>query len=164
MRHHGWNRGNGWEAFLGLWQRAEKQIIRLIALASVVLVLGQLSLARDPVQFYLAVAQKVEAPPLDEKPAGVAVPNGADLHSFTLTLKAQPAAPVRVLQSGKQIGTLANGELTFRAQAGQVELDAQGIRQPVKITVSQKDKALQAPHLNQTFIVNGNVLSVPVSP
>jgi len=168
MRYHRWERGSGWEALWRFWQLAEKQVIRLLVLASIVVIVGQLSSARDPVQFYLAVAQKVEVPPLElaagEATASAAGPTGASSQTFMLALKAQPAAPVRVLQQGRQIGTLARGELVLRAQAGRIELDAQGIRDPVKITVSQKDKALQAPHLNQTFVLQGNVLSVSVSP
>jgi len=137
-------------------QRAEGKIIRVMVLASVILVLMQLSVLRDPVKFYMAVAAKVEAPPLE-------LPALAETHkTWQLTLKAIPAAPIRVLQNGKVIGTLANGELQMTVEEGQLQLDGRGLAQGLKVQVTKKEPQLVEPRTNQVVVIQGNIQSLTV--
>jgi len=144
-----------------LWntvQRAEGKIIRVMVLASVILVLMQLSVLRDPLQFYMSVAAKVEAPPLE-------LPALAETHqTWELTLKAIPAAPIRVLQNGKVMGTLVNGELQMTVAEGQIQLDGRGLAQNLKVQVIKKDTQLVEPRTNQVVVIQGNIQSLTVSP
>jgi hypothetical protein len=139
-------------------QRAEGKIIRVMVLASVILVLMQLSVLRDPLQFYMAVAAKVEAPPLE-------LPALAQTHkTWQLTLKAIPAAPIRVLQNGKVIGTLANGELQMTVEEGQLQLDGRGLAQGLKVQVTKKEPQLVEPRANQVVVMQGNIQTLKVRP
>ena len=147
-----------------LWnsvQRGERRIIRVMVLASVILVLMQLSAIRDPVQFYMAMAERVEAPPLDlpslAKPTLV-----ESVNVWNVTLKAIPAAPIRVLQNGKVIATLAKGEQQITVQSGQIQLDGVGIAQRIQVQVLKKDPQLLEPRQNQIFVVQGNIQNVTV--
>lgn len=139
-------------------QRAEGKIIRVMVLASVVLVLMQLSVIRNPLDFYMAVAAKVEAPPLE-------LPALAESHqTWQLTLKATPAAPVRVLQNGKVLGTLNNGQQQFTVESGQIQLDGRGLSQLIQVQVVNKDTQLVEPRKNQTVVIQGNSLNITVRP
>jgi len=139
-------------------QRAEGKIIRVMVLASVILVLMQLSVLRDPIQFYMAVAAKVEAPPLE-------LPALAQTHkTWQLTLKAIPAAPIRVLQNGKVIGTLANGELQMTVEEGQLQLDGRGLAQGLKVQVTKKEPQLVEPRANQVVVMQSNIQTLTVRP
>jgi hypothetical protein len=139
-------------------QRGERKIIRVMVLAAVILVVMQLSALRDPLEFYMTVAAKVEAPPLD-------LPVLAESHkTWQLTLKAIPAAPIRVLQNGKVIATLANGEQQMTVESGQIQLDARGLSQITKVQVINKDSQLAEPRENQIVVLQGNSLTMKVSP
>lgn len=137
-------------------QRGEKKIIRVMALASIILVLMQLTALRDPLEFYMAVVTKVEAPPLE-------LPVLAQAHStWQLTLKAIPAAPVRVLQKGKVIGTLANGEQQIAVETGEIQLDGRGLSQVIQVQVIKKDTQLVEPRNNQIVVIQGNIKNLTV--
>ena len=138
----------------------ERSLIRSMVLAAVLLVLAQigLGLARDPVDFYIAMSQKVEAPLIEVQPATTAV------QTLKITLKAIPSAPIRVLQNGKVLGTLNKGELVIAAQSGTLQLDGTSYPQSVRVQVIGRDAQLHEPRLNQTFIVEKNVLNLRVSP
>ena len=144
-----------------LWhtvQRGEGKIIRVMVLASVILVLMQLSVLRNPLEFYLAMAAKVEAPPLD-------LPVLAEAHkAWKLTLKATPAAPIRVLQNGKVMATLANGEQQMTLESGQVQLDGRGLSQTIQVQVVKIDPQLIEPSKNQIVVIQGNVQTLTVRP
>lgn len=149
----------------------ERQLIRLIALASVLLVLAQigLGLARDPVDLYLAMARKVEAPPLEiGSTLGMISPEVKEtkgtLPTWKITLQATPAAPVRVLQNGKLLGTLARGELGISAQAGTLQLDGISCPQRIRIQVTGREDGLKEPRLNQSVMVEKNVQTLRISP
>lgn len=149
----------------------EHGLIRLMVLATVLLVVAQigLGLARDPVDFYIAMAQKVEAPPIDIQPtSGVLTPelngNQATTPTWKITLKATPAAPVRVLQKGKLLGTLTRGELGITVQSGTLQLDGTACNQIVRVQVTGRDAQLHEPRLNQSLIVEKNVQTLRVSP
>lgn len=144
-------------------QRGERRIIRVMVLASVVLVLMQLSATRDPVEFYMAMAERVEAPPLDLPPLEKSTAAEA-VNIWNVTLKAVPAMPVRVIQNGKVIATLAKGEQQLTIQSGQIQLDGVGISQRVQVQVLKKDPQLLEPRLNQIFVVQGNQQNVSVRP
>lgn len=137
-------------------QRGERRIIRIMVLASVLLVLMQLSAVRDPLQFYMAVTSKVEAPPL-ELPMAANSTLGETVKTWSVTLKATPAAPIRVLQNGKVIASLAKGEQQIAVQAGQIQLDATGVAQTIQVQVINKDAQLFEPRLNQVVILKGNI-------
>lgn len=149
-----------------LWnsvQRGERRIIRIMVLASVLLVLMQLATTRDPVQFYIAMAERVESPALDLPP--LTQPALAEsLNSWNVTLIAIPAAPVRVLQNGTVIATLGQGKQQITVQSGQFQLDGIGISQLVQVQVLKKDPQLLEPRQNQVFVVQGNMQNVAVSP
>lgn len=139
-------------------QRGESKIIRVMVLASIILVLMQLSVLRDPLEFYMAVAAKVEAPPLE-------LPALAESHkTWQLTLKAIPAAPIRVLQNGKVIGTLANGEQQMTVESGQIQLDGRGLSQIIQVQVVNKDTQLVEPRKNQIVVIQGNIQNLTVRP
>jgi len=139
-------------------QQAEGKIIRVMVLASVILVIMQLSVLRDPLEFYMAVAAKVEAPPL-ELPA-----LAESSKTWQLTLKAIPAAPIRVLQNGKVMGTLANGELQITVETGQIQLDGRGLSQTMKVQVIKKDTQLVEPRTNQVVVLQGNIQNLMIRP
>ena len=139
-------------------QRGERRIIRVMVLATVILVLMQLSVLRDPLEFYMAVAAKVEAPPLE-------LPALAEMHkTWQLTLKATPAAPIRVLQNGKVIATLTNGEQQMTVESGQIQLDGRGLPQIIQVQVVTKDIQLIEPRKNQIIVMQGNIQSLTVRP
>ena len=144
-------------------QRGERRIIRVMVLASVTLVLMQLSAVRDPLQFYLAVASKVEAPPL-ELPSLASSELADSVKTWQVTLKATPAAPIRVLQNGRIIATLANGEQKLLVQSGQIQLDGIGVSQTIRVQVIKKDTQLLEPRQNQIVVIQGNIQNLTVSP
>lgn len=139
-------------------QRGESKIIRVMVLAAVILLLMQLSVIRDPLEFYMTVAAKVEAPPL-ELPVLAESPK-----TWPLTLKATPAAPIRVLQNGKVIATLANGELQMKVESGQIQLDGRGLSQIIQVQVIKKDAQLVEPRKNQIVVIQGNIQNLTVRP
>lgn len=144
-------------------QRGERRIIRIMVLASVLLVLMQLSAVRDPLQFYMAVASKVEAPPL-ELPTLTNPTLAETVKTWQVTLKAIPAAPIRVLQNGKVIASLAKGEQKIAVQAGQIQLDGTGVSQIVRVQVLKKDVQLLEPRQNQIVVLKGNIQTITVKP
>ncbi|WP_345788521.1 hypothetical protein [Desulfosporosinus hippei] len=137
-------------------QRGERRIIRVMVLASVLLLVMQLSAVRDPLEFYVSVASKVEAPPL-ELPALANADLQQSAKTWMITLKATPAAPIRVVQNGTVIANLAKGEQQIAIQSSQIQLDGIGINQTVKVQVIKKDNLLLEPRQNQIFIVQGNI-------
>ncbi|WP_206813063.1 hypothetical protein [Paradesulfitobacterium ferrireducens] len=158
-------------------ERGERRLIRVLILASVLLVLAQLSLAKDPVQFYLAVAQKVESPSLELADTALGSANaaagsaasvnqnaGEAAGTWVLVLKTSPAAAVRVWQDGKVIAVLGEGEKQLKVRTGVIQLDAREINGVVKVQVSKLDSRLHEPRLNQTFVLNKDVQSMFVSP
>lgn len=149
----------------------ERSLIRALVLMSALLVVAQigLGLARDPVDFYIAMAQKVEAPPIEVQPtSGIATPeleeNKVSPQTWNLTLKASPAAPIRVLQNGKLLGTLTRGELGIMAQAGTLQLDGTNTSQIVRVQVIGRDPQLLEPRLNQSLTIEKNVQNLRISP
>ena len=138
-------------------------MIRVMVLASVLLILMQLSAVRDPLQFYMAVASKVEAPPLELPPLNK--PELAEaVRTWQVTLKATPAAPIRVLQNGKVIATLAKGEQQLIVQTGQIQLDGIGVSQTIRVQVIKKDSLLTEPRQNQVVVLQGNIQNMMVRP
>jgi len=81
-----------------------------------------------------------------------------------LTLKATPAAPIRVLQNGKVIATLANGEQQMTVESGQIQLDGRGLPQIIQVQVVTKDIQLIEPRKNQIIVMQGNIQSLTVRP
>jgi len=149
-----------------LWntvQQGERRIIRIMVLAAVLLLLMQLSAVRDPLDFYMTVAAKVEAPPL-ELPALANPELKESVKTWQVTLKATPAAPIRVVQNGTVIATLAKGEQQIAVKSGQIQLDGMGVAQTVKVQVIKKDAQLLEPRQNQITILQGNIQNLIVKP
>lgn len=144
-------------------QHGERRIIRVMVLASVIMVIMQLSAVKDPLQFYLAVAAKVEAPPL-ELPALAQTDQIQSSQTWKITLKAVPAAPISVLQNGKVIGSLTKGELQINVKSGQIQLDGTKVSQLTRVQVMDTDSQLKEPELGATFIIQGNLRTMTVSP
>lgn len=152
-------------------QRVERGVIRTLILASVLLLLVQmgLGLAKDPVDFYISVAQRIESPSLDIAPVSSVVSpeissDNTLQKTWKLTLKASPATPVRVVQNGRLLGTLSRGELEVPVQAGMLQLDGTNVSQIVRVQVIKKDTQLQDPRLNQSLIIEHNIQNLRVGP
>lgn len=154
-------RGSFLEQLWNMVQRGERRIIRVMVLASVLLLLMQLGAARDPLDFYMSVAAKVEAPPI-ELPALAGSELQGSVRTWQITLKATPAAPIRVVQNGTVIANLAKGEQQIAVQSGQIQLDGIGIAQTVKVQVLKKDAQLLEPRQNQIVILQGNIQNLTV--
>lgn len=149
-----------------LWhavQWGEGRIIRVMVLAAVLLVIMQLSVIRDPLQFYMAIAAKVEAPPL-ELPTNANPGLSNEALSWQITLKAIPTAPIRIIQNGKVIATLAKGEQRITVQSGKFQLDGSSVPQTVRVQVIQLDDGLLEPRLNQIVVLQGNIQNMTVRP
>jgi hypothetical protein len=84
--------------------------------------------------------------------------------TWQLTLKATPAAPIRVLQNGKVLGTLTNGEQQMTVESGQIQLDGRGLSQIIQVQVVNKDTQLAEPRKNQIVVIQGNSLNLTVRP
>lgn len=149
--------------------KLERILIRAVALSAVLLVLVQMSLglAKDPVDYYISIAQSIEAPSLDSTPvSSTLTPNliqETTPQTAQITLKAIPAAPVRVVQNGKVLGTLARGELEIPVQAGTLQLDGTNVSSIVRVQVIKKDSTLVDPRLNQTVIIEHNVQTLRIT-
>ncbi|MGE4271678.1 MAG: hypothetical protein AB7E31_02220 [Desulfitobacterium sp.] len=145
------------------FRKLEQMMIRAVVLSAVVLVLIQmgLGLAKNPVDYYISVAQNVEAPSLDSTPVSSTVT--PDLiqeivsQTFQITLKADPAAPIRVAQNGKFLGTLARGELVIPIQVGNLQLDGTNVPTIVRVQVIEKAPELVEPRQNQTVMIEHNI-------
>lgn len=160
------------------YRRGERNLIRVIVLASVALVIVQFSLgsAQDPVKFYMAVAQKVEIPSLDMTAAATVpgissneksvlpAPGSQTTKVWKITLKAVPAAPVRVWQNGRLLGVLTRGEQEFSVQSGQIQLDGTNVGQFVRVQVIKRDPLLHDPRLNQSLVMNKDVQILRIGP
>lgn len=148
----------------------ENSFIRFVVLMAVLLVVAQigLGLAKDPVDFYIAMARKVEDPPIDIQPASeLLTPEKNErkaLQTWKITLQATPAAPVRVLQNGKLLGTLSKGQLEISAQSGTLQFDGTACLQIVRVQVIGRESQLQEPRLNQTVILEKNMQTLRVTP
>jgi hypothetical protein len=86
------------------------------------------------------------------------------LKTWQLTLKATPAAPIRVLQNGKVMATLVNGEQQMTVESGQIQLDGRGLSQIIKVQVVKKDFQLVEPRQNQVVVIQGNIQNLTVRP
>lgn len=143
-------------------ERIERSLVRLVIFATILLVVVQLARAGDPVQFYLAMSEKVEAPPIENQAKESAEPKKAV--TYTITLRSTPTAGVRVMQNGQVLGTLSAGEKQFTVQAGNIVLDASHLSQPVRVEVVKKDIRLREPRQNQSFVFQGNTQTFAVKP
>ncbi|AGA69777.1 hypothetical protein Desdi_2353 [Desulfitobacterium dichloroeliminans LMG P-21439] len=150
------------------FQKLEQVIVRAVVLLTVLLVVVQmgLGLAKDPVDYYISIAQDVEAPSISSTPVSSTITPDLILetvpHTSQITLKAVPAAPVRVIQNGKVLGTLARGELAISAQTGTLQLDGTNVSAIVRVQVIQKAPEFVDPRLNQVVIVERNIQTLRV--
>lgn len=159
----GRRRGSLLEWIWNAVQHGERRIIRVMVLTSVILVLMQLSAVKDPLQFYLAVAAKVEAPPLD-LPALAETDQSQSSQTWKITLKAVPAAPISVLQNGNVIGSLTKGELQINVKSGEIQLDGTEASELSRVQVIYTDSQLKEPALGAIFIIQENIRTITVSP
>lgn len=150
------------------FQKVENFLIRTVVLATVFLVLAQMGmgLAKDPVDFYLSVAQSLEAPSLDSTPVSVTVTpkliRESTPQTYQLTLRATPAAPIRVMQKGKVLGTLAKGELEIPVEVGNLQLDGSDVPHLVQVQVVAKGAELSEPQINQILLIEHNIKTIRV--
>lgn len=139
-------------------RRVEQLVIRVMILASVALAIVQLGQAKNPVDFYLAMAAKVENAPLDLP----AAENGTD-QTYTLSVKSVPNAPVNIWQNGVLLADLSQGEKLVKVQAGEIILDGRGAGSSVRVQIVPKDTILKQPRAGVVDL-NGNAKSIIVSP
>lgn len=149
-------------------QRSERLIIRVLIFCSVALVLGQFARAGDPVEFYLALSEQVEAPALElESDSQLTPASSAPAEQeqiWNLTLQATPAASVLVVQNGRVCADLAEGVVSIKAAAGTVYLDGRGVSESVRVQIVGLDAQMQEPRLNQTYVLNGDIQIIQVLP
>ena len=158
-------------------QQGERQLIKVIILGSVILVIMQLSLAKDPVQFYLAMSEKVESPSMDlntaeqastlptlQTPALTTAVSPNSARVWQIALKATPNMPVLVLQNGKVLGNLAKGEQVFSVQTGMVQFNSTNVKNSVQVQIVKRDPLLSQQFQNQVFLTNGKVQEIWVGP
>src|SRR5690554_2768294 len=111
------------------FQKTERSSLRSFALATVVLSLPPVGLgfSTRSSNFYLSVAQNIEAPSLDSSPVSVTVTpkliRENPPQTYQLVLQGIPAAPVQVVQNDKVLGTLAQGQLEVAVEEGDLYLD-----------------------------------------
>ncbi|NMA69377.1 MAG: hypothetical protein GX958_08165 [Desulfitobacterium sp.] len=150
-------------------ERIENFLIRTVVLATVFLVLAQMGmgLAKDPVNFYLSVAQNIEAPSLDSTPVSVTVTpkliRENPPQTYQLVLQGIPAAPVQVVQNDKVLGTLAQGQLEVAVEEGDLYLDGSYVNGLVQVNIIATSKELSEPQINQVLLVEGNVITLRVA-
>lgn len=153
-------RRNSWTDTLAeIFQRGERWLIRGLVLASALLVLFQLGSAQDPVQFYLAMAQKVESPAL---PIGTE----SDGNQYSLTLKVTPSsAPVKLIQNDQIIAALNREETTeVKVTDGELIFDGRGIGQTVKVQILTVSPEITQLKTNQVITLQNNALSINITP
>jgi len=142
-------------------RRIERILIRTMILASVLLVVVQLGLAQDPVDFYLATAAKIESPPLD-----IPTLDNSEITTgriYAVLFKAAPKAPVKIWQDGILLGDLSQGEKLVKVSAGEVILDGRGLEPVIRIQIVPQDARLQEPRA-RVVTLKGNSVSFKVNP
>ena len=128
-------------------QKVEKVLVRMVVLGVVGLLLIQLVLARakDPVDFYLAFAQTIETIPLEGT-------NAQWEPNLELTALGGDASRLKVLVNEREVGTLNNGKLSLKIQAGdRLAVDARLVAPSVRLTVTAIGQDLAYPKLNQVW-------------
>ncbi|MDR3270956.1 MAG: hypothetical protein LBT32_05560 [Peptococcaceae bacterium] len=150
-------------------QTIEKRVMRIVVCALLVLTVVQIGRARDPLEFYLAVAKKVESAAMETDlaypvAAGAQDPAQTAPVLGTLTLRAQPAADVRIWQHDKLLGTLRQGDVTVQVQAGPVLLDGRSLAGVVNVQVIRISGAVMQPTLYQNLMIQGNIQTLLVTP
>ena len=149
------NPGNIKDLWSELFQRGERWLIRGLILASVALVVFQLGSAGDPVQLYLAMAEKVESP-------AIPVGSGFDTEQYTVTFRVSPAAPVKLIQNDQIIASLDQDQ-TVSVSEGLLILDARGIKEKVTVQVLETDGRMSGLAANQLITLENNFLSTTIT-
>lgn len=141
---------------LKFMRRLEKILVRLAVFGCMTLIVLQLALVRvkDPVEFYLAFAQKIDSPPLQQidvnwQPNLVLMVEGAD------------TANLKVLLNDKVAGTFTDGRLELSVSPGdRLALDARQSPGQVKLKVAGVSENLSYPRLNQQWRLQGSILDL----
>lgn len=143
----------------GFFTRLEGWIIRGLILGTLLLVIVQYGMSKDPVEFYLAMAGKVESPAIEV--------NGYlkdDEPVYTVRLKAVPAAPVNIVQNGQIIASLGKGEVNIPLSADAFILDGRGVSQAVSIQIVEISPAVKSPAAHQIINLENNAVSLKIVP
>ncbi len=140
-------------------KRVEKVLIRLVVLGVLTLVILQMALARasDPLNFYMTLAQKIEAPALS--PAESAwEPN------LVLSLKGGKSPDLKILVNDESAGSLANGSVELKVKPGdKLAIDARKIASNnLQLTVTGVDGSFSYPKLHQVWLLRGSILDLGV--
>lgn len=118
-----------------------KALIRVMALGAVLLAVFQFGTITDPVDFYLKIAGDIDYPAFQyEYLDGSETAAGVSNETIRLQLKAEPSAPVKILQNDKTLGLIGNG-ITLEVRQGKVTLDASMLSYPVKVEVILNEKS-----------------------
>ncbi len=141
---------------LKLMQRIEKALVRLVVLGVLTLLVVQLVLARaqDPMDFYLAFAQKIETVPLEQADASFE-PN------LILTVEGGEPAHLKVLVNGQEAGRFVSGKLSLRVRPGdRLALDARQAPKGLRLKVSGIGQELAYPRLNQVWPAGSSIIDL----
>ena len=154
-------RSSGFEDRLWtVFQRGERWLIRGLILGTLLLVFFQYGLAKDPVQFFLAMGGPLDTMTMDTDAfyATNAEPK------YVVTFRSAPAASVRIIQNGVVLGTLDGGEVSIEAAAGKITLDSTNVSNPVRVQVMKTDPALAEPMINQIITLEHNSITLNIVP
>jgi hypothetical protein len=136
-------------------KKVEKVLVRLVVLGVLTLVILQMALARasDPLNLYMTLAQKIEAPVLTQTEENWE-PN------LVFSLEGGKGSELKIRVNDQEVGDLANGKLELKVKLGdQLSLDARLLKsQNLKLKVSGVDKGFSYPKLNQTWPLRGSIL------
>lgn len=139
-----------------LMQKVEKVLVRLAVLGILAVVVTQLFVApaTDPMEFYLAFAQKIESAPLEEGQT-TWEPN------LVLTAEGGDTSKLKLLVNEQVVGTFGKGKFSLTVQPGdRLAVDARSVRQNVRLKVSGIGQDLAYPKLNQIWPIRGSVLDM----
>lgn len=134
----------------------EKTLVRLAIFGVLALLFIQLGLerARDPVNFYLAFAKKVESTPIvDDSP--YLQPN------LVLFCEEGSAPQLKVRVNGEEVGTLSSGTLSLTVSPGdRLTVDARGLQNRVRLKVVGLGQNITYPRLNQVWPLSRGIFDL----
>ncbi len=139
-----------------LMQRLEKVLVRLAILGVLLLLVVQLVLVRaqDPVDFYLAFAQKIESVPLEQADTSLE-PN------LILAVEGGDGAHLKLLINDHEAGSFASPKLSLKVQAGdRLAVDARQAPKGLRLKVNGVGQELAYPKLNQVWPLGSSIVDL----
>jgi len=143
---------------LRIMKKLEKVLVRLAVLGALALVVVQLLVVRvtDPVDFYLAFAQKIEYTPLQQTEQTFE-PN------LVFTLEGGDGSKLKLLVNDQETGSFSEGKLSLKVKAGdRLAVDARKAAKGLRLKVSGVGQELGYPKLNQVWPLQGSILDLGV--